>query len=223
MAGAWELPDKPACDVFIATPSLGGLVTLDWALSQYYLGRGLATMMAEPHSWKGMPVDNARNLLVSDAQEAGARYIWFLDSDVQVPALALQYMITYRVPVISALVYGKQNQGPALWRLNRDGKTYQPVQNFPKPSLQEVDAIPMGCCLIDMRVFDHMEWPYFKWEIQDPRLDRGSGRLSEDFYFCRKAAACNFRLYCYTGIEVGHEETRVYAPDGSVIRNPNIQ
>ena len=222
MGGAWETPTR-GCDVFLAVPSLSGGVTLKWSLSQFDLGRSLGATRVTPGSWEGMPVDKARNMLVKDAQEAGARWIWFVDSDVLVPPGALFYMMQWRLPILSALVYGKKNDGPALWRLDPASTSYVPMRHFPNPGLVEVDAIPMGCCLIDMRVFDHMPFPWFDWEVLDPRLDAGSGRLSEDFYFCREAAKANFRIFCYTGIRCGHEHVQIKGPDGGVLQKPSLQ
>ena len=157
------------------------------------------------------------------AQAAKARWIWFVDSDVIVPLEALPYMMQWRLPILSGLVYGKQNDGPALWRLNNDGKTYAPLKSFPRPGLVEVDAIPMGCCLIDMRVFDVMPFPWFVWEIMDPVKEAGTGRLSEDFYFSREAKKSHFRIYCYTGIECGHEHTQMKDPVGTALSQPSLR
>lgn len=207
MPGAWEQPEKSQYDLVIGAPTTG-TVSLDWASNL----RGLQTGGLRTYfsSWRGLPFDVARNRIVRDAQEVGARYLLFLDTDVLPPTDGLLSLLAYRLPIISGLVYSKRGY-PAL--LLRVGEQYTPLpaRRIPRSALVQVDAVPMGFCLLDMRVFDVIPFPWFKWTIEDPTS--GSG-LSEDYWFCRQAQEHNFRIFAHTGVRCLHETLEARDPMG---------
>lgn len=213
MPGAWEQP-KQQFDMVIATPSKGS-VSDAWAyrLSELLLNmRGLRTTT---RSWRSTEVSMTRNLLVKESQSLGARYIWWLDSDVLPPLSGLEMLMHFRVPIVSGLVYAKRGEGyPGLWR--RSGLSYTPVREYPKHGWMEVDAVPFGCVLTDVRVFDVVPYPWFVWEIEDPRQE-GNGQVSEDFFFCRKAQQYGFRIFANCAVACGHEHTQLLDPQGKPI------
>ena len=49
-----------------------------------------------------------------------------------------------------------------------------------------------------MTVFDRVEYPWFKLDIQDGKP------VGEDIYFCSKARKADVRICVDTAIEVGH-------------------
>ena len=208
MPASWETPTEPNCSVFIGTPNTG-LVTYAWAVQLESLKKIPNTTI---FGWKGAPFDVARNNLVREARKVKAQYLFFLDSDVHPPADAISNLMACRMPIISGLVLAKRGKGyPAIWR--RNGLSYAPITQFPQSAVIPVDAIPMGCCLIDMRVFDVIPEPWFKWEIDLPE-EKDTGKLSEDFYFCRKAQANGLSIGCYTGVRCEHETMMAVDPTG---------
>lgn len=206
--GAWE-GRKP--ELLIGIPHTG-LVTIDWALELAVLWRPSGTSI---RGWRGVPIDVARNRLVKDARELGVRRLFFLDSDnIAEAPNAIQRLISQELPIVSGLYYSKKGY-PGMWRLTPDGRSYNAITQFPTEHLIEVDAIGMGCCLIDLRVFDRIQEPWFEWQIKDP--EHQDGVYSEDFVFCRKARAAGFRIYVQTGIRFRHEQMVAWDPLGKVV------
>jgi len=87
--------------------------------------------------------------------------------------------------VVSALYPGKQG----VWCCyNRDGnENHIPVQQA-KGKVKAVDSVGLGACLIDMRVFDKIDPPYFNWTLAS------EGGKSEDILFCEKLQENGFGI-----------------------------
>lgn len=204
-------------ELLIGCPTVGAVST-NWALQLYQMEKPLTVNI---RAWQGLPFDVARNRLVRDAQEAGARYLLFLDTDVLPPVNALRQLLWRKLPIISGLVWAKRGY-PGIWR--RAGDSYSPVTGISEGhnAIVEADAVPMGCCLIDMRVFDVVPYPWFEWRIADP-VDKKAGDVSEDFAFCAKAIEAGFRIYVDTGVRCRHETLvpvspfdDIKQPDGAI-------
>lgn len=191
MPGAWEKDEL----IIIGVP-IAGPVTIDWVCSLIALRKPPNTRLI---SWRGVPVDVARNRIVKDALRQGANYLFFLDSDVHPPENALIRLINWRLPIVSGLYYSKRGY-PGVWRLLPDGKfTPTPVQ---ENSLMEVDGVPAGCLLVDMEVFRKVPFPWFRWTSEDPESEEG---LSEDLFFCKKVREMGFKIFCDTTVKCYHE------------------
>lgn len=92
----------------------------------------------------------SRTALWRGAEEAGADYLLFLDSDQTFPPDALLRLLARKLPVVGAH-YPQRVAGPPVscgWGL--DGK---PIRT-PRPGMgvEEVKHLGLGLCLIDMRV-----------------------------------------------------------------------
>jgi hypothetical protein len=205
MSGAWE--QQNGLDYFIGLASLGP-TNMTWAITfKELIIPGSYTV----GSWLGLPVDAARDRLVKDAQEAGARYLFFLDDDVMPPADTLAVLQGNELPIVSGLYWAKRGM-PAIWRWNKADKDYQPIRQWPQNALLPIDAAGAGCLLIDMRVFDRIPEPWFLWEVRDPRKPKGR---SEDFYFFKKAQEHGFACYCDTRVRCIHQAHSELMPEGT--------
>jgi hypothetical protein len=71
-----------------------------------------------------------------------------------------------------------------------------PAICLPQTGLIECDGVSAGCLLINRRVFDALEKPYFQ-------CSEGKNN-GEDFYFCRKAQLAGFKIYCDPSVLCGH-------------------
>jgi len=208
--GVWEQPSLPGLLIGIPTT---GLVTIDWALEL----RGLALPVnSQVKCWRGLPIDVARNRLVKDAREMGAKYLFFLDSD-EYPErnTAIQELISLQLPICSGLYWSKK-MVPAMWMTAPDRQSFQAIMQYPENALIEVDVVGAGCLLIDMRVFDHIPYPWFVWEIDDPMIQ--AGKFSEDFAFCNKARKAGYKIHLHTGIKFYHEQMIPWSAGGQVVQ-----
>lgn len=69
-----------------------------------------------------------------------------------------------------------------------------------QPGLVEVNVIPMGFALWKSSLFELVERPWFKTDV-----DRG---MSQDSYFCHAARAAGRRFAVDTSLRVGHLDVR---------------
>lgn len=126
----------------------------------------------------GLPIDASRNFLVKRAIDIGAEKVLFLDADVE-PPINVSRLFKYDKEIVSGIYWRyREPKVPVAFTI-KDGK-YIPIDLRNKKGLIEVDAIGLGCCLIDIAVFDGIEKPWFKF-IFDSNIS-----ISEDFYFCSK-------------------------------------
>ena len=178
MPGYWELKASPP-ELLIGIPSLG-LVTIDWSLHLFSLWRPGATLL---RTWKGIPIDVARDQLVRDAIKEGCSHIFFWDADVFPPSDTLNVLYQEKLPIVGGLYWSKRGHY-ACWSLDIAERTLVPLtdKDLPYKGPSRVDAIGMGCCLIDLRVFKNLPPPWFTWEIREPPA-KEPGKWSEDISF----------------------------------------
>lgn len=164
----------------------------------------------------------ARDTLVNDAIKADCDYIFFIDTDNVFespidPNIALnmlyQCMINNKdAKIVSGLYRAKQPIGftYAMWMnaSKNDNKHFVPIQSWTGNWIQ-ADVIGMGCCLIDIQVFKNTPRPWFHWEI--------SGEMSEDFYFCQKAAKAGYMTRVFTDVKLSHLGNLKVKVDGTIV------
>jgi len=142
---------------------------------------------------KGYPIDVVRNAAVKMARERGATHIFFLDSDV-VPDRndTILQLYRWRLPVVCGIYRLKRIDSAQVfpfsvykWSPERNAFRYLTPADIPPGSrLIPIEGGGLGLCLIDMRVFNVIDEPYFKWELYP--WNPPPGGLSEDLYFFKK-------------------------------------
>ena len=149
-------------------------------------------------------------------------------------------MLSYLPENIRIFLKAKKEIGmpiftPAIWKdfVYPDEKgnklrSFRPVFDgeFQPGQLIEVDAVPMGCCLIKTEVFKNLPRPWFYWtlgrdasmlqgDISYPiQVRQGTHGCSEDLYFSLRARERGYRLLCDTSILVRHESQGVVGGEG---------
>jgi hypothetical protein len=139
------------------------------------------------HATGSILTDN-RHRLVALAAKWEATHILMLDSDMLVPLDTIQRMLMSNVPVIAANAVLRQwDTHPTAF------KNGAYVYSRPEDTgLEEVDHVGAAVMLVDMRVFNALDLPYFHFE-SDP--DDLPGVTGEDVYFCRKLRAAGVPIY----------------------------
>jgi len=153
-----------------------------------------------------MFADRARNEAVKELLDSDYTHIVMLDEDhVHVPYIVQQLSRSVIEDPERHIVGGlnfkrSQPYRPCVLYIN-DGNIYSPHEW--SAGVERVDSIGFGCVMIDRRVFEAVEWPWF---INEPHYE--SQTLgSHDNYFCRKAIEAGFSVWCDYGLTSPHIST----------------
>jgi len=150
---------------------------------------------------RGHPIDVARNNLVLNILKDynSVKWIFFLDADVLPPPDSFFKLAQWKLPIVSGIYYSK-NKSWCVYVKDEKEEVYHPLSAW-EGDLLRVDAVGMGCCLIDKRVFEVVPNPWFNWT-----LGKENPGFSEDIDFCRKANKYGFPIYVDTRVKCEHIE-----------------
>jgi hypothetical protein len=170
----------------------------EWALSMmqqtYPLNCNVTIIAIE-----NVATDEARNKIVKHAQEIKARYLWFVDADTAPPAYAARKLVVDlescpdEKVMVAAGIYCVKNDPtePIVYKKNGAGAFWK----WKVGELFECEGIGTGCMMINMKVFEHLEEPYFKTvdrESDNPEIAKFQG--TDDIYFCQKVVDAGFKI-----------------------------
>lgn len=191
----------PQLRIAIAIPS-ADMVHADFAMSLARMCVVTNGMLVNVINNKSSIVAIARNSGVQIAQDFGAHYLLFLDSDMMFPETTLLRLLTHRQDIVGATYSKRVPPYPTLG-------TVLPGEVAQTPSgLIEMARIPTGCLLIRMSVFEALPRPYFRFESNEETGDI----IGEDYVFCDRARAAGFRIWCDPALshEIGHIGQQVF-------------
>lgn len=144
----------------------------------------------------GSVLAEARQESIKRAIEAGAEWIFSVDSDMRFPVNAIEGMMAHDVPVVAAnCAKRKRPIGPTARRRNamfNDDRDSEPV--FPDKTIggiEEVETVGFGVILIKSEVFKQIDWPWF---IQ-PWHDDAQRHVGEDIAFCMRCREAGIPIY----------------------------
>lgn len=189
--------------VLMAVPTRG-MVSMEWAMAlrHLYIPAGVTL---EVQGLAGLPIDDMRNEFVATFLKGNYDYLFFNDDDTLLPPKALERLLERDLDVVSGLYY-------------RRVTPIEPVAMVDDPSvggtgircikeygigLMPVDYVGAGCLLISRKVLETVEYPWFFWARNDPRVLIPE-RISEDLYFCRKAREAGFSIFLDASIRCLH-------------------
>lgn len=204
-----KLIKQPMPGVAICVPS-GDMIHADFAASLVGIVAWcgpIQGMTAVPFAYlncKGSLVVRNRNQLVEDARKVGAQYLLFVDSDMTFPPHTLRQLLGHNKDIVGC-TYLQREQPHRILGVWKDGL------ELTTDKLHEVNALPLGCMLIKLSVFDEMVKPYFRTPAYE-KDDLGEGRIQgEDFYFCDQADKLGFQVWldAALSLQVGHVGSHV--------------
>ena len=140
----------------------------------------------------GSFISDNRNDIIKFAQKSQCSHTFFVDYDMHFSSDTLNNLLAHNKDIIgvNCNMRGTINNSPIS------------VVRAEKISdkLFKCQRVGAGLILIKMNVFDKISFPYFKFEYGS------SGRIEigEDYYFCDKARANGFDIWCDPTIKVGH-------------------
>lgn len=154
---------------------------------------------------KGYGCAQARNKAAQEALECEVDYLMFVDSDVILPSNALNCLLEYDCDICVG-IYPRRNTSCGQTEVFLDTSyNFQDDNNLnlksiPSDTRIDVKGGGMGCACIKTSLFKKLKYPYFKY------VEWGDGStLSEDNYFCWKAAEAGAKIQCDTRVRCKHK------------------
>lgn len=190
--------------VAICVPS-GDMVCKGFAMSLAAM-----TYMCGPHQdqqavpiaivgTEGSLIIRNRNEAIAQAQQLKVDYVLFLDSDMIFPPGTLRRLLAHGKDVVGATYVQREPPHRLL------GK-WAPDAQLTSDTIHEVEALPGGCLLIKLSVFDGMTKPYFRTPAHEATEDTPEWIQGEDYYFCEQARALGHQVWLDVGLSLnlGH-------------------
>ena len=167
----------------------------------------------------GKHYDEARNECVEAAYRKGVKWLFFIDDDTFVPMDALPKLLAHDKDVVTGVYWMKKfPPQPLLFKKLGDG----PIYNFQPGEMIEIEGGGLGCCMVNMKVFDKLQKPYFKcdWTHIDSTGRKYKVPVGEDHYFYIHAKEAGFKIWCDTDILCDHYDVKTdnFYPGGEVVR-----
>jgi hypothetical protein len=146
----------------------------------------------------------ARQGIVNAAKESGCTHLLMLDDDHAFDGEVFDKLWDCRDKIedggmVSALYMTRGLPcAPCMFRLTSRGTV--PIMYYDDDTLLEVDVVGFGFVLFNMNVFERINPPWFN-------LSLGFG---EDAAFCARVLQAGMKVYCHTGVKVGHIHENPY-------------
>lgn len=152
----------------------------------------------------GCYVGNLRQNLAETVLSCGASHLLFIDSDMRFPVSTVKRLLKADRPVMGANCRIRTANGTTARRLVNG--VWQMVDSANSTGYEEVDVLGFGVTLINMKVFQKLERPWFAmpWDSQS------NNYVGEDVYFSFKARDAGF------GIWIDHDLSREIGHIGNV-------
>jgi len=193
--------------VAICVPSTD-MVHADFAMSLAALAhQSNAILEIDQQSFEPIPIClvnvrdslliGSRNRAVDEARALGATHMLFIDSDLILHRQTLRRLLAFDRDIVGGTYVKRRPPHPLLGK-GVDGRDLADIVagEAVKPGeLLEVGALPGGCLLIKMSVFDAFngdlpfQTPVTRVEGQPPQIE------GEDYFFCRRARELGFKVW----------------------------
>lgn len=150
-------------------------------------------------------VAEARNILVEKAIEMQCTHCLFIDSDHIIDSKMLPYLLgNTDASAVSGLVVKTSDAHDQVGFVDSDDGFFSHQVELPLDGKSyKVDACAFGCTLIDLKVFDDIEKPYFK----DTTIRGEDGKLysrRSDMNFCKDLRKLEKTIRIDTRVLIGH-------------------
>lgn len=152
----------------------------------------------------GHQIAHNRNKLVSKFLETDCEWILFIDTDTIPPDNALD-MTKHKLDICSGYYYQWTNKEliPLIFKRVEGGYLADVGRPTKIKNVVEVDATGAGCLLINRKVFENIEKPYFL----TPYNDEGVSLSTEDIYFFKKAIKAGYKIFVDRSVVARHIKT----------------
>ena len=159
---------------------------------------------------RGYTVAENRNYLVVQAQRNGSEYILFIDDDMTFPPDTLERLLAHKKEVVGVNSYSRcLPLSSTVGLLDKNGEYLRPEHHtawecrIPK-ELFKCYFVGAGVLLIDMKVFEQIEKPYFEFTTYKKGEFKGMVKVGEDGSFCEKVKKAGGEIWCDGSLPIFH-------------------
>jgi len=160
----------------------------------------------------GYQVDQVRNLIAHWAINGAYDYLFAVDSDISFPPDTLAKLLSHDKDLVCG-VYIQRIPGmhtiEVMRRNANGGITHVDWAEIKDQGLVPIDGCGFGCALIKADMLRTMEYPQFLYKSA---IDHAN-TISEDVYFCMKAAEKGYKLWCDTSVICDHTGSWTFQVD----------
>ena len=190
--------------VRVGAASFDGRLTAPEAKKALEKLQGTSLFSAEIITVNGTWISRARNLTVTLGKSSLRKqtfdwdYYLATDDDVGFIPKSVQRLIELDLDIVGC-AYAQKANGSATETIaagyfDKSEGVSDKRLNYYDSGLIEVDWIGMGCTLIKKRVFEALEYPYFRHLIVEHE-DKAE-EVTEDIGFCVLARRAGFKVFC---------------------------
>ena len=159
---------------------------------------------------RGYTVAENRNYCAVQAQKNGSDYLLFIDDDMTFPKETLERLLAHGREVVGVNSYSRVLPLSSTVGLMDEKGEYKRPEHHPSWEMQipkelfKCYFVGMGVGLIDMKVFEKIEKPYFEFTTYKKGELRGMVKDGEDGTFCKKVKEAGMDVWCDGSLEIGH-------------------
>jgi choline kinase len=139
----------------------------------------------------------ARKKLVFEAHERKMTHLFYVDSDMSFEGDTLGRLLAHKKDVIGVSYHQRMLPLTTTVRVKTPDGAHMMVAEI-QDTLFECDAVATGCMLIDMKIFETIEKPWFFYKDDDVYP------VGEDIWFCMQVKKAGFKIWCDPTIKVMH-------------------
>jgi len=154
-------------------------------------------------------IDSVRNRVCEALLMSDWTHILMLDADQKHQIDIVQMMARHVIDdperlIIGGLYYNRREPFLPLAWIEQDGELYQ-IHKWEKGLIEGLALIAGGCMLINKKVFEMIERPWFYNDYEGLQEKKGDFVYpTEDIGFCRKARKAGITIYLDTTINSPH-------------------
>jgi hypothetical protein len=151
-----------------------------------------------------------RERLALEAQNIGAEYMLWLDSDMVFPATTALRLMAHNEDIVAANYIRRQLPAKGV-AYETIGDWQNPLPFVPQDDLVPVEGIGMGCMLMKTSILAEIPQPWFEFGWTPESNDH----LGEDMILCQKMAKRGYTVKVDTqlSMEMRHLGTWAFGPD----------
>lgn len=133
---------------------IGQIFTAGTALFDYNKNKFVKDFLGRTGERNIPATDEQRNMDTEDFMNGRADWLYWIDDDTIHPPGTISRLMNIGKPFVSGLYLHKVFPFPPIAYMKTDIGEYEPVKEFDKGEIVEVDSVGMGCALIHRSVYE---------------------------------------------------------------------